>query len=352
MYDVDFDSQRLMFHPKAVGDWLEHGTTRGPLYTEMELTARCNCRCVFCGVDHLVNKTADTLPPAVARQVIDDLQRMGNKSIMFAGHGEPLLHADAEEIIAFAAARMSASVTTNGIPLDESRMALIDGLKWLRLSVNGHDAATYAAVHRTHPDMFARVLRNLEGAVRRKRDRGLRVTIGVQVVLVEQNRAGIPALARQAKAIGADYFSVKPYSQHPLATNRLVVENGSMEDLERELKALDGGGFRTVFRAQSFGKVGQAKPYRTCHGTHFLSFISANGDVWECNVFAGDPRFWIGNACRESLADIWAGPRRQAVRKYIEEDMDLAQCRDICRMEACNAYLWRLKNPLDHDDFI
>jgi radical SAM protein with 4Fe4S-binding SPASM domain len=99
-------------------------------------------------------------------------------------------------------------------------------------------------------------------------------------------------------------------------------------------------------------KVGARKPYGKCCGTHFLCFVSANGDVWECNVFAGDPRFLIGNACQESLKDIWAGSRRKAVLAFIENEMSIAECRDICRMDECNKYLWRLRCPWPHDDFI
>jgi len=352
MFDSGFDNQRLMFHPADVAYWLEHGTSRGPLYTEMELTSQCECDCTFCGIDHLVNKSTDIIETPAAKRTIEELHALGNRSIMFAGHGESLQHPDAADIAAFASDRMSTSVTTNGLYLDKDKIPLIDGLKWIRFSINGCDPENYSAVHQVSPEKFDLVLHNVAGAVARKRRLNLDVTIGTQLVLIEENAAGVVSLARGLRELGVDYFSVKPYSRHPLSGCRLTIDYSRFAALEEQLASLTTDNFRVIYRAGSIAKVDRRKPYAKCYGTHFLAFVSADGDVWECNVFAGDPRFLIGNAMRESLADIWHGPRRKEVRHYMDEEMDVRQCRDICRMDACNCYLWRLENPLEHDDFI
>ncbi|MBT7699620.1 MAG: radical SAM protein [Verrucomicrobia bacterium] len=345
--------QRLMFHPGEVAHWLEHGQSRGPLYTEMALSTRCNCRCVFCGVDYLVNKTHDDIETADAKRIIDELHGLGNRAVMFAGHGESLLHTDALEIISHASAKMSTSVTTNGYPLDDAKLPLIDGLKWIRFSINGCDAANYAAVHRVPEAAFDQVMTNLERAVERKRSRKLGVVIGVQLVLLDENAGELVDFARRLKAVGVDYFSVKPFSQHPLSECQLKPDYAAQAHLEDALEALQDESFKVIYRARSIDRVNSEKRYEKCHGTHFISFVSANGNVCECNVFDGDPRFLTGNAREESLGAIWRGPRRQAVLDFIDHDLDIAkECRDICRMDECNCYLDRLKNPMDHDDFI
>jgi len=351
-FDPNFDGHKLMYHPAEVAHWLATGRTPGPIYTEMTLSNRCNCRCLFCGVDYLVNTTGEAIEPAMAKRIIKELAALGNKAIMFSGDGEPLLHPDAAELIAFGAERMSASVTTNGTVLDQAGPELIDGLKWIRFSVNAGDARTYAEVHRTEPELFDRVIDNIGRAVERKRRLGLEVTIGSQLVLIDENAGSALQLAKRMKDLGVDYFSVKPYSQHPLSRNRLEVDSAPFGPLRREIEALADEAFTVIYRAGSMAKVGAAKSYDACHGTQFMCFISANGDVWECNCYVGDPRFHIGNATQESLHDIWTGPRRRTVLDFIRDELDLAGCRDICRMDECNKYLWRLKHPRPHDDFV
>lgn len=351
-FDTQFDGQKLMYHPAEVSRWLAEGWTRGPVYTEVELSRVCNCRCMFCGVDYQVNKNSDRMSFEGAARIIDGLRRIGNKAVMFCGHGEPLLNAEAGEIIGYAAAGMSTSVTTNGIALTPERLEMIDGLAWLRFSINGGTAEVYGKVHGTSSEEFGRVLEHVGAAVARKRARGLGVTIGVQMVLLNENAATAEALCREVRERGADYFSVKPYSRHPLAEHELRVDYEHAAEVERAVTALARGDFKVIFRSAALARLQQRKPYEKCYGTHFLNFISANGDVWECNVYAGDPRFYIGNALEEELEAIWHGARRAAVVRYIAEELHCQACRDLCRMDACNAYLWRLKHPWPHDDFI
>ena len=352
MYDTDFDKQKLMYHPKRVACWKETRATRGPIYTEMELTTRCNHQCIFCGVDHIVNRKIEYIDNSKAIKAIAELEQIGNKSIMFSGHGEPLLHKDAAQIIKSASLKMSTSLTTNGAAIVHSNLDMIDKLEWIRFSVNGCDPENYAEIHNTKPEIFARVMTNIEKAVARKKERGLKVTIGTQLVLLEQNADGIINLAIMLKNMGVDYFSVKPYSQHPLSRCGLKINYNELVNLEDKLRQIEDKSFKIAFRYQAMKNAGKKKPYEKCYGTHFSNFISADGNVWECNVFAGDPRFLIGNIYEQSMAEIWQGAKRKRVLEYIENDMTLAKCRPECRMNHCNQYLWRLKNPRDHDNFI
>ena len=352
MFDPDFDGHKLMYHPERVAEWVRTGRTGGPLYTEFELTNACNCRCVFCGVDHLVNRDPAYVDPAVARKGVDGLAAIGNRAILFSGHGEPLLHPEAPAIVAYAATKMSAALTTNGLLLDETRLPLIDGLAWVRFSINGYGAKGYAAIHGTTQNGYDRVVGNLAAAAERKRRLGLATTIGTQLVLLPENADQVVPLARAMREAGADYFSVKPFSQHPLAKTRLRIDYEPLVGLEGDLRRLETDAFRVGFRARSMLDAGRPKPYRACAGTHFLSFVDARGKVWECNVYAGDPRFLVGDLAEDTMEGIWNGERRAEVLAYIDRELNIDRCRDLCRMDRCNRYLWRLRNPWPHDDFI
>lgn len=350
MYDKKFDTHKLMYHPDRVAEWLNKGFTKGPLYTEFELTSKCNCNCIFCGVDYCVNKGRGPIAKEDALKIIRDLKKCGNRSIMFAGHGESLLNADSKEIISSASTLMSASVTTNGIALDENNISIINKLKWIRFSINGTNKKNYNMIHNSNS--FDKVIENLKNCVSHKKKMNSKVTIGTQLVLLDENRENIVNLAETLKSCGADYFSIKPYSKHPLSKNSLSPDYSDIDNLSKSLLHLENDTFKIIFRTESFKSLNKSKTYEKCFGTHFISFIDANGDVWECNIFAEDKRFWIGNALKTPFEKIWNGPKRKEVLNFISQDLNLSECRDLCRMENCNIYLNRLKNPYDHDDFI
>jgi len=352
VYDSDFDGQRLIFHPTAVAHWLRKGVTAGPLYAEVDLINRCNCNCVFCGVDFRVNKgTKTVMETPLAARLVRGLAKLGCRAVMFSGDGEPLMNPDAGKIIKDASGVLGVSLTTNGTLLNDRNAGMLDGLRWLRFSINGYDRASYAAVHRCSPEMFDRAIGGVRAAVERKRKKRLPVTIGVQMTLLDMNAGGALELARVVRRIGADYFSVKPYSRHPKCLNRVRVSYNRYLGLGDELGRLDTDAFKTIFRAESFLKAGSRKPYTRCYGAGFMCFVASDGNVYQCNVFAGDRRFLIGNIRDTDIADIWKSERRRKVVAGIER-MRMDGCRDICRMDACNRYLWRLKHPLAHDDFV
>ena len=195
-------------------------------------------------------------------------------------------------------------------------------------------------------------MENVQAAVNRKKELQLPVTIGSQLVLLPENTNLVIALAGKLKEIGVDYFSIKPYSRHPLSKNHLRIDYSQYLYLEEELRKLSNEKFKVIFRADSMRKTGMKKAYGKCYGTGFISFVSANGDVWECNVFVGDKNFLIGNTNKQSMMQIWQSSRREQILSFINNGFSLENCRDLCRMDACNAYLWRLKNPLPHDNFI
>ena len=74
----------------------------------------------------------------------------------------------------------------------------------------------------------------------------------------------------------------------------------------------------------------------------FWAYISSVGDVYSCSVFLGDKRFLLGNIYKQSFQEIWEGEKRRENWKLMK-NFDASGCRDGCRMDACNRYLYLLK---------
>jgi len=96
-----------------------------------------------------------------------------------------------------------------------------------------------------------------------------------------------------------------------------------------------------------------ARQYHKCYSTpYFWAYIMATGDVYGCSAYLQDPRFCYGNINDQSFSSIWMGDKRTASIKYVEEELDISECRKNCRMDKVNKFLWDVKNPGEHKNFI
>ena len=84
------DSHKLMFHTKRVSDWL-NGDDIYPIYLEVGVCGKCNHRCIFCAFDYLNYKGA-IIEKDVLLGFLSEAAKLGVKSVMYAGEGEPLMH--------------------------------------------------------------------------------------------------------------------------------------------------------------------------------------------------------------------------------------------------------------------
>ncbi len=92
------DSHKLLFHPERVAAW-RAGEDIAPIYMEVSPAGACNHRCRFCGLDFM-GYQARFLDSELFKPQLEDMARLGLKSVMYAGEGEPLLHRHIAELVA------------------------------------------------------------------------------------------------------------------------------------------------------------------------------------------------------------------------------------------------------------
>ena len=350
--NIRMDSHKLIYHPEVVARWLE-GKNIYPIELEIGLTNACNHRCVFCAVDYTGYKP-DRIKSKLLIDNLRELAPRGVKSIIYAGEGEPLLHKDAPDIInQTKSLGIDAAMSTNGVLLTpEISKECLKSLTWVRFSTAGITDETYDKIQRGKPGDLSRVLYNMEEAVKVKREQKLRTTLGVQLLLLPDNAKEIVQMGRRLREIGVDYFTIKPFSQHPQSQNILQVDYQAMMELEKEIKELQTENYKIYFRAHSMQKLECKRGYKNCWALPFMVYIDAKGNLWPCIVFMGRDELKYGNLNEESFVEIWEGSHRKEIVDYFMH-MDLEQnCRELCRLDEMNRYLNELKFPGGHVNFI
>lgn len=352
--DFRIDSHKLIFHVERVADWLK-GRNIYPLYMEIAPSGACNHRCIFCALDYLDYKPS-FLNTKALKSTVRQAAHLGVKSIMYAGEGEPLLHRDICDIVRFTKDRgIDVSMTTNGVLFTKDISdKILESLSWIRVSLNAGTAKTYAEVHRTRPEDFNRVLSNLRDVVHIKGNKKLNAVIGVQLLLLPENAEEVLTLARSLKKIGIDYLTIKPYSQHPLSGHRIdskfkYERYGHLGD---KLKKLEDKNFKIIFRRETMARLSVVKDYRHCLGLPFWAYIDACGNVYACSAFLGKKEFCYGNIYRQDFKSIMNSRRRRDIVKKAALSLDVDHCREVCRLDKINSYLWELKHPGPHVNFI
>ncbi|OEU66068.1 MAG: radical SAM protein [Desulfovibrio sp. S3730MH75] len=349
------DSHKLLFHPERVAQWMD-GENIYPLYMELSPTGACNHRCRFCGLD-FVGYKPDFLATEMLKPRLAEMGRLGVKSIMYAGEGEPFLHKDMGTIIqATKDAGIDVALTTNAVLMDRKISENIMGkVSWIKVSMNAGTADTYAYIHGTQKSDFAKVVKNLEDAVDVRKEQKSNCTLGVQIVLLPENANEVESLVVMCRNIGIDYLVVKPYSHHPQSgcDKYKDIEYTDYSELSEKISSYNSESFEVVFRSESM-KIwdGKEHSYNRCHALPFWSYIDAKGNVWGCSIYLQDDRFIYGNIYKDDFESIWGGEKRKASMAWCRDNLDPHNCRVNCRMDKINSYLWELINPHDHVNFI
>jgi MoaA/NifB/PqqE/SkfB family radical SAM enzyme len=183
---------------------------RGPGYHRLfiELTARCNERCVHCYADSHPDRR-EQLPFELVRSVLDDACGLGFTSIQLTG-GDPLLSPILLSTVEYAAGLgfQECEIFTNGIALSPSLYTELRRFPVsFAFSLYSHDPQTHDAITRT-PGSQQRTVR----AIRRVVEEGRAVRVGI--VLTPSNASHAEQVLAFVRELGVSADATAIGFQH------------------------------------------------------------------------------------------------------------------------------------------
>ena len=351
MGQIEIDSHKLHLHPERVAEWKEKGDCY-PIYVEIGPTNKCNHSCVYCALDWVKKGRVD-IDKNVMLKTLEEMASCGVKSVMFAGEGEPLIHENICDFVRTAHdLGLKCSITTNGVLFDKEKAErCLPYLSWIRFSVDAGTRENYARIHRTRERDFDVVIKNIGGAVKIKEENGYKVNIAAQALLIPETIGEAEKLTQIIKSTGADNIQIKPYSKHPNSINEFNVDYTILKDLKIKVEKLMDEKFQVIYREEAMERLETEREYKECLGIHFFALIDAKGNILPCNIFYDKQEFFYGNLYENGFKEIWDGEKRKNVLEKLKKQ-GMIGCREICRVDPHNRWLWRIKNPNAFDAFI
>lgn len=176
---------------------------RVPLFATLELTSRCNLKCVHCYLgpqEEQWKKRSQEMDTSKVLSLVDEFVAAGTLFLLITG-GDPMVHRDFKTVYRYAKEKgLVVTVFCDGILVDEAMIALFEELppSVVEVSLYGATRETYEAVTRVKGS-YEKAIRG----IRRLLDHGVHVNL--KTVLMTVNQHELPAMRDMARAWGVSF---------------------------------------------------------------------------------------------------------------------------------------------------
>ena len=317
------DSHKLSYHFDRVQAW-ENGERIAPISVDMALTRACGAMCSFCYAMVQEPQERSNIKTKEALNLLDDFAEIGVKSVSLISDGESTLSKAYVPFIQHAAKiGIDVGNATNGWEWEPEKIEqVLPYLTWVRFTVAGGTPQGYAKImfkSSENTEVFDRAMSHIRYAVQLKKKLNLKVTLGIQMVLMPEFKNEILPFAKLALDLGVDYGVIKHCSDDEFGT--LGVDYEKYEDMYLLLlsaESLSNDFTKIIIKWDKIKDKGKPS-YKRFYGPQFLLQISGSGLVAPSGMFfnARYSKFHIGNFADERFKDIFKSDRYWKIMDYL-----------------------------------
>jgi AdoMet-dependent heme synthase len=293
-----------------------------PLGVQLDVTYRCNERCVHCYLDH---DDHGEMTNGEMRDVLRQLADAGTLFLTLSG-GEVLMRMDFFDILEYSRSLLfCVKIKTNAFMIREKqadRMRAL-GVQSVQVSIYSHRPEVHDAITK----LPGSLKRSIAG-IRFLQSRGLKVIVAN--VLMRQNLgdyAGVKALAQE---LGAQW-TIDPTITPKMDGDRSILPLGiGGDDLKQVFRNADLIGNVEEFCAPPPAVNDDVLDELPCSASHTFCYISPYGDVFPCVQFP----LPTGNVRKQKFLEIWRHSAQMNEVRSIHA-RDLPVCSTCTHVGSC-----------------
>lgn len=296
-----------------------------PLNVQLDLTYRCNERCVHCYLDHHDHGEMTT---AEIMHLLDEMADAGVFILTLSG-GEIFLRKDFFELLEHARRLMfCVKLKTNALLIGEREAARLRDLaiESIQISIYSHRPEVHDAI-----TLIPGSLKRSLNAIRFLKAQGLNVIMAN--VLMAQNRSDYPGVRALAAELGVECTldpTVTPMMDGDRSILSLNVDQEALRQVFRdELLVGDVDEFCAIAAKPGHDEL-DATP---CSAGHTACYVSPYGDVFPCVQFP----LPTGNVRRERFVDIWrhSGQMNEVRSIRVKDLTTCSSCTHVSKCSRC-----------------
>jgi MoaA/NifB/PqqE/SkfB family radical SAM enzyme len=321
--ELILDSHKLSYHYERVKSW-ENGERVAPVSIDMALTRACGAMCSFCYA--MVQEPQERMPIKTkeALDLLDDFKEVGVKGVSLISDGESTLSKAYVPFIQHAAEiGIDVGNATNGWEWEPEKIdQVLPHLTWVRFTVAAGKPESYSKImfkSAEHTPVYDRAMKHIKYAVDLKKKLKLKVTLGIQMVLLPEFKDEIIPFAKLATDLGVDYGVIKHCSDDEFGT--LGVDYSKYEEMYElltEAEKMSNEKTKVIVKWSKIKDKGLPS-YNRFYGPQFLLQISGSGLVAPSGMFfnARYSKFHMGNFVDERFKNIFHSDRYWKIMDYL-----------------------------------
>lgn len=354
------DGHKLYWHLDRVNDWL-NGKRIAPIHIDVGLSKGCNIKCEYCfgAIQRNVYKKGfqEYFPREPLLRYMREAGEIGVRSMALIGESEPLLNPYVyEAIVEGKKAGVDISLGTNGILYDTGKSGeeALEHLCWIRFNISAASDESYRKIHSSKE--FSTAIEKIKFCVATKAKKNLAVTIGLQMVLTPSNVDQVVPLAKLGREIGVDYLVVKQCGDsvdNYLGIYKKLDEYDKFVDMLKEAESFTSDKYNVIVKWGKLASKGK-RNYDQCMGAPFLLYSSGDGKLYPCGAFFDhkEEEYRMGDLVKQSFKEIFESDRYWEVIEKVKRIDVHKECYVHCKTNNINEFVWQLKHPPEHVNFV
>lgn len=298
-----YGASKIAWFPEKL-ESLRTGYVTAPVCVRIKPTNRCCHNCSWCvyrhsfsGMHETCNRT-DEIPYEKLSGIITDLVRLGTKTVIFSGGGEPLVYTKIlGAMLQCQSGGLGYAMITNGQLLCGHVADVLADADWIRISMDYWDGDSFMASRGTLG--FDTLCSNVADFAARD----MRSQLGANFVVTKDNYEHLYEATKLMIDIGIGSVRFSPL----WVPGFVEYHSPFLQSVAEHIVDIRARFVKEIVVLDSYEMVSESlsRDRHKCWYNQITPVVAADQNVYTCHNMAYDPRGKIGSIANQTFRDLW-----------------------------------------------